>query len=102
MIQERVNLASPFPGMDPYLERPDLWPDVHNRLIAASARTRRSSARAIRRLKSDVPENPENWRWSSRPHRGAEEALSEPDRNPDSSPSSRSSSHGGARPLRRI
>jgi hypothetical protein len=24
---------SPFPGMDPYLESPSLWPDVHNRLI---------------------------------------------------------------------
>ena len=24
---------SPFPGMDPYLESPDLWPDVHNRLM---------------------------------------------------------------------
>ena len=24
---------SPFPGMDPYLEGPDLWPDVHNRLM---------------------------------------------------------------------
>ena len=24
---------SPFPGMDPYLEAPDLWPDVHNNLI---------------------------------------------------------------------
>lgn len=23
---------SPFPGMDPYLEGPDLWPDVHARL----------------------------------------------------------------------
>lgn len=28
-------MPSPFPGMDPYLEHPDLWPDVHNRLIAA-------------------------------------------------------------------
>jgi len=28
-------MPSPFPGMDPWLERPDLWPDVHNRLIAA-------------------------------------------------------------------
>lgn len=27
----------PFPGMDPYLEHPALWPDVHNRLIAAVA-----------------------------------------------------------------
>jgi len=28
-------MPSPFPGMDPYLEHPDIWPDVHNRLIAA-------------------------------------------------------------------
>ncbi len=25
--------AAPFPGMDPYLEAPSMWPDVHNRLI---------------------------------------------------------------------
>ena len=25
---------SPFPGMDPYLESPDLWPDVHETLTA--------------------------------------------------------------------
>lgn len=29
--------SSPFPGMDPYLEHPALWPDVHNRLITAIA-----------------------------------------------------------------
>jgi hypothetical protein len=28
-------MESPFPGMDPYLEHPALWPDVHNSLIAA-------------------------------------------------------------------
>lgn len=28
-------MPTPFPGMDPYLERPDLWPDVHNSLITA-------------------------------------------------------------------
>jgi len=27
-------MPSPFPGMDSYLEDPDLWPDVHARLIA--------------------------------------------------------------------
>ena len=27
-------MPSPFPGMDPYLEHPDLWPDVHNTLIS--------------------------------------------------------------------
>lgn len=28
-------MPSPFPGMDPYLEHPELWPDVHLGLIAA-------------------------------------------------------------------
>lgn len=26
-------MDSPFPGMDPYLEEPSMWPDVHHRLI---------------------------------------------------------------------
>lgn len=26
-------MESPFPGMDPYLELPSLWPDVHHRLV---------------------------------------------------------------------
>src|ERR1700722_12786759 len=29
----RLPMPSPFPGMDPYLEDPTLWPDVHHRLI---------------------------------------------------------------------
>ena len=28
-------METPFPGMDPYLEAPSLWPDVHHELIAA-------------------------------------------------------------------
>ena len=28
-------MSTPFPGMDPYLERADLWQDVHNSLITA-------------------------------------------------------------------
>jgi hypothetical protein len=28
-------MQSPFPGMDPYLEAPDLWPDVHLSLASA-------------------------------------------------------------------
>jgi hypothetical protein len=27
-------MPSPFPGMDPYLEKPSLWPDVHHSLIS--------------------------------------------------------------------
>ncbi|PSN15009.1 hypothetical protein C7271_21235, partial [filamentous cyanobacterium CCP5] len=30
-------MPSPFPGMDPYLEQPDLWPEFHNRLLVAIA-----------------------------------------------------------------
>ena len=33
----RYAMPSPFPGMDPYLEDCDLWPDVHARLITAAA-----------------------------------------------------------------
>src|ERR671937_748724 len=27
-------MPSPFPGMDPYLEAPDIWPDLHEALAA--------------------------------------------------------------------
>jgi len=27
-------MRSPFPGMDPYLEQPDVWPEFHNNLAA--------------------------------------------------------------------
>jgi len=30
-------MVSPFPGMNPYLENPELWPSVHSRLIVAIA-----------------------------------------------------------------
>jgi Protein of unknown function (DUF4058) len=30
-------MSSPFPGMNPYLENPDLWSEVHSRLIVAIA-----------------------------------------------------------------
>ncbi len=28
-------MPTPFPGMDPYLERADIWPNVHNSLVIA-------------------------------------------------------------------
>lgn len=31
-MNEKELLLSPFPGMDPYLEAPDIWPDFHDRL----------------------------------------------------------------------
>ena len=38
-------MPSPFPGMDPYLEHPALWPGVHQRFIGAYARRLDSSER---------------------------------------------------------
>jgi len=32
-------MPTPFPGMDPYLEQPGLWQEVHTRLIVAIADT---------------------------------------------------------------
>ena len=30
-------MPSPFPGMNPYLEKPDLWPDFHDRFLVYAA-----------------------------------------------------------------
>jgi hypothetical protein len=30
-------MPSPFPGMNPYLEKEDVWSDFHNRFIIAAA-----------------------------------------------------------------
>jgi hypothetical protein len=32
--EEKATMASPFPGMDPYLENESLWPGFHHQLIA--------------------------------------------------------------------
>lgn len=37
--EEVILMPSPFPGMDPYLENPDLWSGVHQRLITLIADT---------------------------------------------------------------
>lgn len=41
-------MPSPFPGMDPYLEGPDLWPDVHHALIASVQDQLTSKLRPLR------------------------------------------------------
>ena len=38
-------MPSPFPGMDPYLEAPTIWPDVHLNLISATQEALNSSLR---------------------------------------------------------
>ncbi len=38
-IAERNLMPSPFPGMDPYLEKPSRWPGVHHELISVIGAT---------------------------------------------------------------
>lgn len=40
-------MPSPFPGMDPYLESPDLWPDVHHGFISEVQRSLNTQLRPI-------------------------------------------------------
>ncbi len=47
-------MPTPFPGMDPYLEHPDLWRDVHHRLIAALADDLAPRLRPHYRVKVEV------------------------------------------------
>lgn len=47
-------MPTPFPGMDPYLEHPDLWRDVHHRLIAALADDLAPRLRPRYRVKVEV------------------------------------------------
>ena len=46
----------PFPGMDPYLEHPALWPSVHTRLIVGLANqlTRRLRPRYVATIEERV------------------------------------------------
>jgi hypothetical protein len=56
-------MPSPFPGMNPYLENPQLWPEVHHRLITAIANAIESNLQqdyrvAIeKRVYTSVPED---------------------------------------------
>ena len=47
-------MPSPFPGMDPYLEAPEIWPDLHHELI--SVIRERLNARLRPRYHSSVEE----------------------------------------------
>lgn len=45
-------MANPFPGMNPYLESPDFWPQVHHLLISSI------EANTIMPATIDKPKNP--------------------------------------------
>ena len=55
-------MPSPFPGMDPYLEDPSLWPDVHNELItcARAELNRRLSSKYYVRIEERLYVSPED------------------------------------------
>ena len=41
-------MPSPFPGMDPYLENPDIWPDLHHALISSVRKQLTATLRPLR------------------------------------------------------
>ena len=47
-------MPTPFPGMDPYLEHPDMWRDVHHRLIVTLADHLAPALRPRYRVKVEV------------------------------------------------
>jgi len=57
-------MPSPFPGMDPYLEHPEVWPGVHARLVTESAALLQPRLRA-RGYYVDIGERI----WLARPQR---------------------------------
>ena len=49
-------MPSPFPGMDPYLEAPHIWPDLHNALAAETPqRTESDPAEPLLCSSRDAP-----------------------------------------------
>ena len=49
-------MPSPFPGMDPYLEAPDIWPDLHDALAGEIRHElNQALARALLRRPRDAP-----------------------------------------------
>jgi len=57
-------MPSPFPGMDPYLEHPEVWPGVHTRLVSDAAALLQPRLRA-RGYYVDIGERI----WLARPQR---------------------------------
>lgn len=74
-------MPSPFPGVDPYLEHPDLWPDVHHRLIVAIADTLAPILRPRYRVlvdKRTYRVDPSEMVFIGRPDVGAIRTVQEP------------------------
>ncbi len=62
-------MPSPFPGMDPYLEKPSFWPDVHHELISGIRATLtkqlhpRYQVRIEKRVYLSGPQDPGRGAW---------------------------------------
>src|SRR5437762_6489586 len=66
-------MSSPFPGMDPYLEEPSVWPDCHAGLIVARCAD----------LNAHLPERYAAWKdrnvWVYEPDAETRSRLKKPD-----------------------
>src|SRR5207253_11380704 len=66
---ETLGMRCPFPGMDPYLEDPAIWPDFHARMVNALCDTLLDrlppgyDARIDERVRLVIPEGPARTRF---------------------------------------
>ena len=64
-------MRPPFPGMDPWLESPTIWPDVHSSLITSIRGCSRASASTQVLRRRGVADNGTDWpRYRSRVQTG--------------------------------
>jgi hypothetical protein len=66
-------MPSPFPGMDPYLESPAIWPDFHSQFIAAIKADLNS------RLPSRYAARADRYVWIHEPDANERRLLGKPD-----------------------
>ena len=66
-------MPSPFPGMDPYLESPEIWPDFHAQFIAAIKADLNS------RLPSKYAARADRYVWIHEPDADEPRLLGKPD-----------------------
>lgn len=66
-------MPSPFPGMDPYVENPSIWPDFHSSMIAALR------AQLNTRLPDRYVASSDRHVWRDEPVEGMHLLLGEPD-----------------------
>jgi Protein of unknown function (DUF4058) len=70
-------MPSPSPGMDPYLEAPDIWPDFHD-AFAGEIRAALGPSSCFERVAACTPRHELTKRKEEDPGQGGQAGHSEP------------------------